>query len=148
MTFSTGDSFPSGAICFQNACADGSLLCIAALIAILISFFTSCSVVLFAFATSLMMFFNILPLMSYSNRLSLIVIVMSHLYCRSPAIFVDGINKFPVKKESSLFRRTFVIYGVICFECFKRVSITSYSLLLSSGASLASFSFRMEFLTV
>ena len=107
MTFSTGASFPSGAICFQNACVDGSLLYIAALIAILISFFTSYSVVLFVFATSLMMIFNILPPMSYSYYLSLIFIVISHLYCRSPTIFVDGINKFPVKKESSLFTANF-----------------------------------------
>ena len=31
MTFSTGGSFPSGAICFHNACAVGSVLFIAAL---------------------------------------------------------------------------------------------------------------------
>ena len=107
MTFSTGGSFLSGAICFQNDCADGSLLCIAALIASLISFFTSCSVVPYAFATSLMMFFNIILPMSYSNCLSLTVIVISHLHCRSPTIFVDGRNKFTVKKESSLFTANF-----------------------------------------
>ena len=107
MTFSTGGSFPSGAICFQNACAVESVLFIAALIATLISFLTSCSLIPCAFATSLIMFFNILPPMSCGDCLSLTVIVIPQPICRSPAILVESIIFFSSKKESPLIKANF-----------------------------------------
>lgn len=73
---------------------------IAALIATLISFLTSCSLIPCAFATSLIMFFIPFPPMSYGEYLSLTVIVIPQPICRSPAILVESINFSHQKKKA------------------------------------------------